>query len=110
MKMRMCSCRWSALARPQGAIKVEKTRMKGPDVLVAKLSGAVSGQAAVVKYKKDFYFVPPKGHGETRKVPADYLTDGLHTGVLEMEVMREMKAAKPAPRKPAKASKPSRKR
>jgi hypothetical protein len=80
--------------------------MKGPDVLVAKLSGAVSGTAAVVKYKKEFYFVPPKGHGDTRKVPADYLTDGLHSAILDMEVMQEMKARVAAP-KAAKAPRAS---
>lgn len=84
--MRMCSCRWAALVRPTGDIRVKKTRMAGNDVLVAKLDGAVKGEAAVVKYKKKFYFKPPKGLGPVREVPADYLTDGLHTAILDLEV------------------------
>lgn len=106
MKMRMCACRWSALARPLGPIKVEKTQMKSPTVLVARLSGAVNGQAAVVKHKKEFYFVPPKGYGETRKVAADYLTDGLHTAVQEMAFQKNIaKAAKKAEPKTKPAAK-----
>lgn len=99
MKMRMCTCRWSALARPDGPIKVVKTEMKGDNVLVARLDGAVKGQAAVVKHKKKFYFVPPKGYGATREVPADYLTDGLHTAVfnLEMDLKGKAPAAGGAP-------------
>lgn len=109
MKMRMCACRWSALARPMGPIKVEKTLMKSPTVLVARLSGAVNGQAAVVKHKKEFFFVPPKGYGATRKVAADYLTDGLHTAVQEMvfdrQVARSARKTEPKTKHAAKAVK-----
>jgi hypothetical protein len=98
MKMRMCSCRWSALVRPTGDIRVKKTKLASNDVLVADLEGTVKGKAAVVKLKKDFYFVPPKGYGEARKVPADYLTDGLHTAIFNMEM--DMKEAGPKAVKP----------
>lgn len=96
MKIRMCSCLWSGLVRPPGAVKIEQTRIKSPDVLVAKLSGAVNGNAAVVKHKGAFYFVPPKKDGKldpkaAKKIPADHLTDGLHAAVMELNILRDMK-------------------
>lgn len=70
-----------------GAVKIEKTCLKSDDVLVARLSGAVQAQVAVVKHKKDYYFVPPEGVKAFRKVPADNLTDGLHASILEMNLV-----------------------
>jgi hypothetical protein len=53
-----------------------------PDIMVAKLSGAVQGTVATVKVGKDYYFRGPDGNA--RKVPADSLTDCMNYSVWEM--------------------------
>lgn len=58
--------------------------MKTPDVMVAKLSGAVRADVAVVKHRGSHYFVAPERLGGLRRVPADSLTDCLHYCVWEM--------------------------
>jgi hypothetical protein len=74
------------MTRPVGPVKIEKTDLRSDDVMVARLSGAVSGEAAVVKHRGRFYFVPPKeGAAAAREVPADSLTDCLHASVFEMQ-------------------------
>ncbi len=78
------------MARPVGAVKIEKTKMVDKDGLVAKLSGAAQGTVAVVRKSKDnYHLVAPKGLGGTRKVAADSLTDGLHQAVFEMSEKAE---------------------
>lgn len=101
MKWSMCKCKWSALVRPQGPIKIEATRTaasnpaKGPDVLVAKLGGAVHTEVTVVKLKNKFYFKGPKSLGGLQEVPADSLTDCLNYKVWELgEKMAAMKGVK----------------
>lgn len=76
----------SGLARPSGAVKIEKTRMITKDILGAKLSGA-SGDVTIAVVRRgpdDYHVVAPKGLGGTRKVAADSLTDGLHQAVFEI--------------------------
>ena len=80
----MCSCELAGLTRPQGPIRIEKTRVMTPEVMTAKLSGAVKVEVGVVKLGEDFYFVAPKGLGGTRMVPADSMTDCLHASVREL--------------------------
>lgn len=87
------------MARPVGPVKIVKTDLKAPDVMVAKLSGAVNANVAVVCHKGEHYFVAPKELGGIRKVPADSLTDGLHASVFEMN-MTEGQKPKKARRKP----------
>jgi hypothetical protein len=81
----MCSCELAGLTRPKGPIQIEKTRVVTPDVMVAKLSGAVKAHVGVVREGEDFYFVAPKGLGGTRMVPADSMTDCLHASVRELQ-------------------------
>lgn len=72
---------WNGLKRPVGPVKIRKTRLKGPDVLVAKLSGAARCEVAAIRHRGKYFFVAPERLGGTREVPADSLTDGLHAGV-----------------------------
>ncbi len=71
--------------RPEGPVRIEKTKVLSRDVLVAKLSGAAEGTVAVVQRGGDFYFARPDSlGGKVEKVPADSLTDCLHQAVYEM--------------------------
>lgn len=56
--------------------------MKSPDLMVAKLSGAMSGSVATVKVGKKFYLVTQDG--KAREVPADSHTDCLNYSIWEM--------------------------
>jgi len=90
MKMKMCKCKWSALIRPEGPIKIKTTRTacskpaNAPDVLVAKLGGAVNAEVTVVKHKGKFFFKGPEKLGGLEQVPADSLTDCLNYKVWEL--------------------------
>jgi len=90
MKMSMCKCKWSALMRPEGPIKIKSTKTastnpeKAPDVLVAKLGGAVRTEVAVVKHQGKFFFKGPENLGGLQEVPADSLTDCLNYKVWEL--------------------------
>jgi hypothetical protein len=90
MKMSMCKCKWSALMRPKGPIQIKATRTvssesaKAPDILVAKLGGAVQAEVTVVKHKNKYYFKGPKSLGGLQEVPADSLTDCLNYKVWEL--------------------------
>lgn len=90
MKMSMCKCKWSALMRPEGPIKIKSTKTastkpgKSPDVMVAKLGGAVRTEVAVVKHKGKFFFKGPESLGGLQEVPADSLTDCLNYKVWEL--------------------------
>lgn len=87
------------MVRPGGAVKIEKTKMIDPNVLVAKLSGAATGSVAVVRKAPDkYYLVAPKGLGGTRLVAADSLTDGLHQSVFELSEKAERLLKKKAKR------------
>lgn len=81
----MCSCELAGLTRPKGPVEITKTRVVTPDVMVAKLSGAVRAEVGVVREGEDFYFVAPKELGGTRKVPADSMTDCLHASVRALQ-------------------------
>lgn len=83
------------LARPRGAVNIEKTKMVSPDILAAKLSGASGDRSiAVVRRGPDnYHVVAPKDLGGTRKVSADSLTDGLHQAVFEMSEAADEKSA-----------------
>jgi hypothetical protein len=89
VKFKMCTCKWSSLVRPEGPIKITKTEVlsskpgKDPDVLVARLSGAVSAKVAIVRDGNKFFFKGPKELGGTVAVPADSLTDCLNYKVWE---------------------------
>jgi hypothetical protein len=89
MKFKMCTCKWGSLARPDGPIKIEQTRVysskpgKPADVMVARLSGAVNAEVAVVKEGNKFFVKGPKELGGTVRVPADSLTDCLNYHVWE---------------------------
>jgi hypothetical protein len=84
MKIRMCRCKLSGLIRPtDGPIRIKKTRIPAPDVLVARLSGRVNAKVAVVKIGRKFYFKGPKVMGGICEVPAEYLTDALNYKVWE---------------------------
>lgn len=99
MKWKMCQCELNGLVRPDGAVKIKETEVVSPDVLVAKLGGAVKKEVAVVKEGKDFYFVAPGKKPE--KVPADSLTDGLHAKVFMLnEEIREKKKVSDFRRRP----------
>lgn len=101
MKMTMCKCKWSALMRPEGPIKIKATRtassdpLKAPDVLVAKLGGAVRTEVTVVKHNNKYFFKGPKSLGGLQEVPADSLTDCLNYKVWELgEKMAKLKGVK----------------
>ncbi len=88
MKFKMCSCKWGSLVRPEGPVKIEKTELKSsgksdkPDIMVAKLSGAVNARVAVIKEGNKYFF--KDGLGGISKVPADSLTDCLNYKVWEI--------------------------
>jgi hypothetical protein len=65
-----------------GPIRVKKSDMKTPDLLVAKLSGARNETVATVKLGKKYFFVTEDG--KAREVPADSHTDCLNYSVWEM--------------------------
>jgi hypothetical protein len=65
-----------------GPVKIKKSDLKTSDVLVARLSGAVSGQVATVRDGKKYYFVT--SDGKAKEVPADSHTDCLNYAVWEM--------------------------
>lgn len=69
--------------------------MKTSDVMVAKLSGAVSGTVATVKSDGKYYFVGTDG--KPKEVPADSHTDCLHASVWTLN--ETFKAKKKAKRK-----------
>lgn len=85
LKFEVTPCAWAGMTRPAGPVKIKRTDMVDPDVMTAELSGAVSGQATVLKLKSKFFFIgPDKGTGEAVEVPADNLTDALHASVWRM--------------------------
>lgn len=75
---------WNGFTRPGGPVKIRKTCVRTPDVLTARLSGAVRAQVAVVRHRGRHFFVAPGRLGGIREVPADSLTDCLHYSVWEM--------------------------
>ena len=97
MKFKICRCKWSGLTRPvEGPIKIKETRVPSPDVLVAKLSGSVNAQVAIVKHQGKFYFKGPEKLGGLCEVPADYLTDAINYKVWELNHELQMKKKKQA--------------
>src|SRR3990170_7667678 len=75
----------AGLVRPSGPVRIEKTKVISPDVLMAKLSGALDFTISIVRRGEDFYVaLPPSMGGGVRRVKADSLTDGLHQTVHEM--------------------------
>lgn len=81
------------MTRPVGPVTIEKTNLVTPEVMTAELSGAVSGQATVLKQgRRYFYIAPDKGPKEAVQVQADSLTDCLHAVVWRMG--NEMKGIK----------------
>lgn len=74
----------NGLMRPVGPVRIKGSAVKAPDVLVARLGGAVRAEVAVVKNDDDFYFVAPKRLGGIQKIPADSLTDCLNYSVWEL--------------------------
>lgn len=66
-----------------GPVKIVKTEVRCPDVLVAKLSGAVRAEVAAVREGRKYYFVAPERMGGVREIPASSLTDCLHAWVWE---------------------------
>jgi hypothetical protein len=69
------------LTRPVGPVKIRKTELVCPDVMVAKLSGAVRADVATVRHGRRYFMVAPERLGGTQEIPADNLTDCLHAGV-----------------------------
>ncbi len=84
MKIKICSCEIPALMRPNGLIKVKKTRVDG-DVMFARLAGAVNAGVAAVRSRGKYFFVAPERLGGVREIGADSLTNALHFGVYDME-------------------------
>lgn len=82
----------NGLTRPVGPVKIKKTSLRSPDVLIARLSGASKATVAVVRLKGEHYFVAPKRLGGIREVPADSLVDCMNYSVRELG--RSMKAKK----------------
>ena len=73
------------LVRPDGPVKIERTRVLSPDVLVARLAGASNKAVAVVREGKRHFFVAPAELGGVIEVEhADSLMHGLHTAVDEL--------------------------
>lgn len=97
MKFKMCRCKWSGLVRPtEGPIKIKQTRILSPDVMVAKLGGAVNAKVAIVKHEGKFYFKGPAALGGITEVPADYLTDAVNYKVWELNHQMTKKKKKQA--------------
>lgn len=65
-------------------MRIKKTSMKTPDVLVARLGGAIRATVAVVKTGEKYHFIAPKRLGGVQEVPADCLTDCLNWSILEV--------------------------
>lgn len=65
-------------------MRIECTEVAAPDVLSARLAGAVRANVAVVRHAGEHYFVAPKRLGGVRQVPADSMTDALNWTVGEM--------------------------
>jgi len=91
VKIKMCTCKWGGLTRPEGPIKIEKTELinsdpaKPADILVAHLSGAVNAKVAVTKEKGKYFFKAPQElGGKVCEVPADSLTDAVNYKVWEL--------------------------
>jgi hypothetical protein len=75
----------AGLVRPDGPVRIEKTKVISKDVLVAKLSGSLDATVGIAKRGEDFYVaLPPSMGGGVRKIAADSLTDCLHQAVHEM--------------------------
>ena len=92
----------AGLVRPSGPVRIEKTKVISPDVLMAKLSGALDVTISIVSRGEDFYIaLPPSMGGGVRRVKADSLTDGLHQTVHEMNGKIE-KSEKKVPKEKAK--------
>lgn len=96
MKIKMCECEWNRLYRPKGPVRIKKVRRPNPDTLVARLSGAVRAEVAVVREKGSYYFLAPTKLGGSHEVPADSLTDCLHYSVEQMgkKIRKEKKEGK----------------
>jgi hypothetical protein len=56
--------------------------MKTPDVLVARLGGAIRADVAVVKTGEKYHFVAPERLGGVQEVPADCLVDCLNWSIV----------------------------
>lgn len=79
MKFKMCACKWGGLKRPIGALKIERTEVVAPDVLVAEISGKVNAKVAVVREKGKYYVkAPAELGGKIEKVHAGSLTDCIN--------------------------------
>jgi hypothetical protein len=74
----------NGLVRPVGPAKIVRTEVRAPDVLVARLSGAVRAEVATVKCGQKYYFWAPPRLGGIQEIAADSLTDGLHAAVWNM--------------------------
>ena len=62
-----------------GPLKIERTEVVSPDILVADLGGAVHARVAVVKEKGKFFVKAPQElGGKLEQVPAASLTDCLN--------------------------------
>ena len=85
------------LVRPDGPVKIERTRVLNPEVLLARLAGASNDAVAVVRHSGRHFFVAPgKLGGVTEIDGADSLMHGLHTAVDELgdTVMQNKKTSK----------------
>lgn len=91
----------NGLERPVGRVRIRKTRMAGAgDVLVADLAGASKASVACVKMKRKYYVIGPRSLGGVQEVPADSLTDALHSHVEALgQAVGRPKANKPSRRK-----------
>lgn len=68
--------------RPDGPLKIRKTKVLTKDVMVAKLGGSTQATVAAVRHKGKFHFVAPKElGGVVQDVPADTLTDCMNWSV-----------------------------
>lgn len=68
-----------------GPVRIKKTSVKTPDVMTAKLAGAMRREVAVVREGGKYYFVQDLARPEkARQVPADSMTDCLHASVREL--------------------------
>lgn len=74
----------NGLTRPVGPAKIVKTEVRTPDVLVARLSGAVRTEVATVRCGKRMFFCAPERLGGVREVPAWSLTEGLHAAIWDL--------------------------
>lgn len=72
------------LTRPVGPVRIRKTDLRTPDVLVARLSGCVRAEVATVREGEKYFVVAPERLGGIQEIPADSLTDCLHAAVFGM--------------------------